>query len=326
MTSRKLAPLFLVLAVLALPAVTALAGEPGLVIADAPIVSDQKAGSVLVFNLYASSSTNPSAENTRINLTNTNSTEGTIVHLFFIDGRTCSVADSFVCLSKSQTTSILASDVDPDVMGYLIAVAVNDAGLPIKFNYLIGDEYIRLISGHAANLAAEAISALDPPTQATPEMTVTLSFDGVAYNYLPRALAIDSIPSAKDGNETLLVINRLGGSLVSGAATIGSVFGIMYDEQEAGYSFSFSPGTCQYRATLSDSFPRTTPRFTNVIPAGSTGWAKFWGTTDKALLGAVINRAVTLSAATFGGGHNLHKLTWTKAGSFEIPVFTATCN
>ncbi|HWQ35730.1 MAG TPA: hypothetical protein VNQ79_22995 [Blastocatellia bacterium] len=326
MTSRKLAQMFLVLAILALPAVAALAGEPGLVIADAPIVSDQKAGSVLVFNLYASSSTNPSAENTRINLTNTNSTEGTIVHLFFIDGRTCSVADSFVCLSKSQTTSILASDVDPDVMGYLIAVAVNDAGLPIKFNYLIGDEYIRLISGHAANLAAEAISALDPPTQATPEMTVALSFDGVAYNYLPRALAIDSIPSAKDGNETLLVINRIGGSLVSGAATIGSVFGIMYDQQEAGYSFSFSPGTCQYRATLSDSFPRTTPRFTNVIPAGSTGWAKFWGTTDKALLGAVINKAVTLSAATFGGGHNLHKLTWTKAGSFEIPVFTATCN
>jgi hypothetical protein len=326
MTSRKLAQLFLVLAILALPAVAAVAGEPGLVIADAPIVSDQKAGSVLVFNLYASSSTNPSAENTRINLTNTNSTEGTSVHLFFIDGRTCSVADSFVCLSKSQTTSILASDVDPDVMGYLIAIAVNEAGLPIKFNYLIGDEFVRLISGHAANLAAEAISALDPPTQATPEMTVTLSFDGTAYNYLPRALAIDSIPSAKDGNETLLVINRIGGSLVSGAAAIGSVFGIMYDEQEAGYSFSFSPGTCQYRATLSDSFPRTTPRFTNVIPAGSTGWAKFWGTTDKALLGAVINKAVTLSAATFGGGHNLHKLTWTRAGSFEIPVFTATCN
>lgn len=326
MTPRKLTQVFLVLAALLLLAAGAQAGEPGLVIADSAIISDQKAGSVLIYNLYASSSINPLAENTRINLTNTNSTEGAIIHLFFIDGRTCSVADSFVCLSKSQTTSILASDVDPDVMGYLIAVAVNGDGLPVKFNYLIGDEYVRLISGHAANLGAEAVTALDPPTQATSEMTVTLNFDGTAYNYLPRALAVDSIPSAKDGNDTLLIVNRLGGSLVSGAATIGSIFGIMYDQQEAGYSFSFSPGTCQYRSSLSDSFPRTTPRFTSVIPSGNTGWAKLWGTSDKALTGAVINKTTIPGAGTFAGGHNLHKLTWTKVGSYEIPVFTATCN
>lgn len=326
MTSQKLTQVFLVLTAFLLLATGARAGEPGLVIADSAIISDQKAGSVLIYNLYASSSVNPLAENTRINLTNTNSTEGTIIHLFFIDGRTCSVADSFVCLSKSQTASILASDVDPDVVGYLIAIAVNGDGLPIKFNYLIGDEYVRLISGHGANLGAEAVAALDPPTQATAEMTVTLNFDGTAYNYLPRALAVDSIPSAKDGNDTMLVVNRLGGSLVSGADGIGSIFGIMYDQQEAGYSFNFSPGSCQYRASLSDSFPRTTPRFSNVIPSGNTGWAKFWGTSDKALTGAVINKVTIPGAGAFGGGHNLHKLTWTRAGSYEIPVFTATCN
>lgn len=327
MTSRKFAQAFLVLtAAFVLTGVAlAQASEPGLVIGDSPLVSDQKAGSVLIYNMYASSSTNPSAENTRFNVTNTNAIQGVIVHLFFIDGRTCSVADSFLCLSKSQTASLLASDIDPDVTGYIVAIAINEYGLPIKFNYLIGDEYVRLLTGHTANLGAEAISALAPPDTATPDMTITLNFDGIQYNYLPRALAIDAIPSTKDGNNTMLVINRIGGSLVSGALGIGSIFGIMYDAQEAGYSFSFAPGTCQFRASLTDSFPRTTPRFGNIIPAGSTGWAKFWGTSDRALTGAVLNKAVIAGASNFDGGHNLHKLTWSAVGSFEIPVFTATC-
>ncbi len=323
MTSRKLTQMFLALAALVMMAMSALA-DPGQVI-PSDVVSDQKAGSVLIYNLYASSSTDPSKENTRINITNTDDKDGVFVHLFFVDGGSCAVADSYICLSKSQTTSILASDVDPDTRGYIVAVAVNNAGEPINFNKLIGDEYVKLASGHAANLGAEAIEAkFRAPLAADADMTAVLSFDGNVYGKLPRVLAVDNIASAKDGNNTLLVVNRIGGSLVSGASGIGSIFGILYDELEAGYSFNVAGG-CQLRATLSDSFPRTAPRFTNVIPAGSTGWMKFWATADVAILGAAINLNASASATSFNGGHNLHKLTYTNS-AYRVPVFTAMCS
>jgi hypothetical protein len=326
--------MFLALAALMILAMSALA-DPG-VRAD-NIVSDQKAGSVLVYNLYASSSTDPSRENSRINITNTNDRDGIFVHLFFVDGRSCAVADSYICLSKSQTTSILASDVDPDVRGYIVAVAVNSYGIPVDFDYLIGDEYVKLASGHAANLGAEAIEALDPsliirdaqgrvvfdPNEAA-NMTFVIAFDGVHYGLVPRVLALDSIASPRDGNDTLLVVNRVGGSLQTGGGNIGSMFGILFDELEAGYSYQIAGG-CQLVNSLSDNFPRTTPRLTNIIPAGSTGWTKFWATANVGILGAAINKNTSASATSFNGGHNLHKLTYT-ADAYRVPVFTAMCS
>jgi len=41
------------------------------------------------------------------------------VHLFFVDGATCSIADSLVCLTPNQTASFLASDIDPGTTGYI---------------------------------------------------------------------------------------------------------------------------------------------------------------------------------------------------------------
>jgi hypothetical protein len=330
MTSRTLTQMFLALTALVVLAMSALAADPGTPIPDASAVSDQKAGSVLIYNLYASSSTNPAAQNTRINITNTDDVNGVFVHLFFVDGSSCSVADSFICLSKSQTTSFLASDIDPDVMGYIVAVAVDSDGLPRQFNKLIGDEYVKLASGHAANLGAEAVAKLTNTNVVSTDGSVAaLFFDGAAlagsYNALPRVLAVDSVASAKDGNDTLLVVNRIGGNLSSSAATLGSIFGILYDELESGHSFTFSGG-CQLKATLSDAFPRTTPRYTSVVPAGSTGWLKFWSPSDIAILGSVINKNTQASATSFNGGHNLHKLTLSAAANYTIPVFTAMCS
>jgi hypothetical protein len=180
---------------------------PGLSFPATSEASDQKAGSVLVYNVYASSPSLPNAQNAAISITNIHPAESTFVHLFFVDGSTCSVADSSICLTPNQTIRFLTSDLDPGTTGYLIAVAVNGIGCPVSFNYLIGDEYVKFASGHAANLQAEAISALAGGLPLCDERSLTaeLAFDNISYNALPRVLAVDGIPDRALGNDTLLV-------------------------------------------------------------------------------------------------------------------------
>jgi hypothetical protein len=293
-------------------------------------VSDQKAGSVLIYPIYSSTTASFARANTRINITNTDSTRRVAVHFFFIEEDAATVADAYVCLTPNQTASFLASDLDPDVTGYLIAVAVDErTGCPINFNHLIGDEYVKLGSGHAANLPAEAFAALTgaPPVCSGGATTVDLNFDGVSYNAAPRVLAADNLPSAVDGNSTLLVIDRLGGSLVTGLSTIGQIAGVVYDDTENAFSFEFSTSRRQFRSVISNAFPRTVPRISNVIPSGRAGWMKFWRPTDGAIIGAMINfnPNATANASAFNQGHNLHKLTLTTEASFNMPVFPPSC-
>ena len=85
--------------------------------------------------------------------------------------------------------------------------------------------------------------------------------------------------------------------------------------------------TCQYAATLTDSVPRTTPRLSTIIPAGRTGWFKLAGTSEIGIFGATINLNpnVASSSGAYNGGHNLHKLTFTNAMTYIIPIFPPTC-
>jgi hypothetical protein len=329
-TSRNLTSALLAIFALVLMSAAALAADPGLRYPEAAEVSDQKAGSVLFYNFYTSGATSGNAQNTRVNITNTSTTSSANVHLFFV-ADSCQVADSYICLTPNQTASFLASDIDPGVSGYIVAVASDRNGCPISFNFLIGDEYIKTTTGHAANLGAEAFSALFAdvlPDCDANSTTAVLTFDGgtTGYNRVPRVLAASSIPSRADGNDTLLVINRVGGNLATGAATLSTLFGLLYDDAESVFSFSVSGG-CQLRSSLSNTFPRTTPRFESVIPAGRTGWLKIGSQSDIGILGAMINANANAGAqaGAFNGGHNLHKLTLSAAASYTIPVFPPSC-
>src|SRR5262249_7894691 len=264
----------------------------GNLLASTSEVSDQKAGSVLIYNIYTSSVTSSNNQNTRINLTNTDVSRPAMVHLYFVDGASCSVADSYICLTPHQTSSFLMSYIDPGVTGYIVAVAVDRQGCPIDFNRLIGDAYVKFSTGHAANLAAESISALAGGLPSCNENSVTaqLNFDGVSYNRLPRVLALDNIPSRGDGNDSMLVLNRIGGNLTVGAATLSYIFGIFYNDVEIGVSFSFSPRSCQFRSIISNTFPRITQRFEQFVPAGHTGWFRIYSLSDQGILGAVFNQ------------------------------------
>src|SRR5205085_5946246 len=184
-------------------------------------------------------------------------------------------------------------------------------------------------SGHAANLGAEAIAAL-PGGLAfcnANSSTATLAFDGISYNPVPHVLAADNIGSRADGNDTLLIVNRIGGNLATGASTLGTLFGLFYDDTERSLSFNLAAGTCQLRTSITNNTPRITPRFDQFVPAGRTGWFKVWVPGLFGITGAILNTNPNsgTSAGAFGQGHNLHVLTNTNTASYTIPIFPAGC-
>jgi hypothetical protein len=328
--NRLFARLLCALSLLVALSAGALAADPGSPIpfqSPSPRVNDQQRGFMLIYNIYTSSASNPAAQNTRFNITNTSDQFPIAVHLFFVEGSTCGISDRYICLTKNQTATFLASELDPGTTGYLLAVTTTAEGFPLNFDFLIGDAYVKFDTGFFGNLAAEAI----PSQIAFPFVSADGTLGGVAVGALPRTLAVDYIGSRADGNETLLVVNSIGGNYLTGANTIGTLFGLLYNDQEEPHSWGRAGNGCQLLTQLNDGFPRTTPRFGIVIPSGQSGWMKFWSTTtidnrpvfgtatdSRALLGAVFQRnpTVTATAGSFQGARNLHKLT-TLASIFE---------
>jgi hypothetical protein len=311
-----------------------LAVGPGLPLPPASAVSDQKLGSVLFFNTYTSAGAFPALENTRINITNVNPNLATFVHLYLVDGASCSAADTFICLTANQTASFTAAEVDPGVRGYVVAVAVSgETGCPISFNFLTGDEYVKYGTGNQANLGAEAF-ANSAPTGANVEFCnansdrANLVFDGLSYNRVPLVLASSSIPSIVDDNFTRVILNRVGGSLVTGASGIGNVFILVFDDAEHINSTVITTPFCHVEVIPGlNGLPRIIGGWTNFIPAGSTGWLKLWSSSGFGLIGAEINfnPFTDVSGNKFNGGHNLHKLTLAPFVVVEVPVFPPSC-
>lgn len=347
-TSRKLTLSLLALFALVVMSASALAADPGSPYPATSEVSDQKAGSLLIYNYYnAGSGGEGSSNNTRINITNTSSTDSAYVHLFYASNTFgCSVADHFICLTKNQTATFEMADIDPLSEGYIVAVAVDYyTGCPVAFNHLIGDEFINA-DGYVANLGAEAFAALwggPGGTSVAPLLpdcdensaAAVLRFNGVVgtkagagYNRAPSVLAISSL-APPDTSDTRVIINRLGGSLFTSSDSVGSMFVWLFDDAENAFSFTISGG-CQYRADWTSTSPRVAPRLGTIIPPDRSGWAKLWATSaisssnpgPRGIIGAVLVKG---DEGGYNGGRNLHKLTLTPNDGYLMPVFPPTC-
>jgi hypothetical protein len=344
-TSRKLTHVLFAVFTLALMSVAALAQPgnvgpvPGSAIPASSEASDMKQGALLVYNYYNSDASNVSAIDTKINITNTNVTSSTVVHFFFVSStNNCSVADFKTELTQSQTYSFLVSDFDPGNRGFIVAVAESEGGLPINFNYLIGDLFLKDLSKQAnlsavsfaaqwtnanngGTITAEGFWPVVGGSESASTVDVTFGTTG-SYNALGNALAVSNIPSLAAGDRTYLVINRPSGSYVTATDSVGTLFGLLYDDAEQSQSFQLPSGGCQTQGVLGDSFPRTAPRFTTVIPAGRTGWMKVYNTGgNTGIVGAVVTYNTT-DNVNFWGGHNLHVITKTTGtNTATFPVF-----
>jgi uncharacterized repeat protein (TIGR01451 family) len=287
-----------------------------------PVSSSQRAGSILLFPLYSSSSTISSRHNTRVNITNVDPFRPAYLHLFFIEGEGATIADSFLCLTANQTVSFLMAELDPDVTGYLIVVAVDENGCPIQQNSLIGDAFFRLATDHSGNIAAEAIAALSPLPCSRTETTTRLQFDGVSYSLLGQTLAASHLPSPASGERTMIVLASIGGNLADKMTPIGTLFGLIFNDTEQGFSFSTTEG-CQMMRTLTSTYPRSTPRFPTIIPAGRSGWMKIWPTeSNQAFVGLIVTDGQ--GRLGYGGARPLHKLTLGTT-SVVMPVIAPSC-
>lgn len=306
----------------------ALAADPGTVLPATSEASDQKPGSLLIYNYYSSDSANQNQRNTTLNITNASVSRPVIVHFFFVT-QSCSVADFKSTLTQNQTLSLSLSDVDPDVTGYVMAVAENAEGLPIAHNFLIGDLYFRdaekSVGLAAISFAANWTSGAAIPSGTGASPTVSIQFNGQAggYNRLPAAVAMANFPSRAAGDRTLLILNSIGGDYaVDAGLGTRSIFGLLYDDMEQSQSFSLS-FNCQYARVLDDSNPRVVPRISTTIPAGRTGWMKLYSPdSTRGLVGAMVIWNLTSGISNMGA-HNLHHLTLTDGAgtTASLPVY-----
>ncbi len=280
-------------------------------------VSDQKAGSVLVFPYYTS--TIGGGSDTRMSVSNiSNGTGLSYVHLFLMDGTSCQQSDFFLCLTPNATFGFKASDYDPGNTGYLIAVAVNAQGVPIQNNVLIGNAFVNTPQ-FADNYGAESFAANSFAVATVEGNAATLYFDHTGYDAVPKQFAVE-IQSPIDAPGQQIVTAGLSGNLVtsqlSGAAQVG--IGQAYNEKEVFASFSsWLTGACQARATISTTSPRVPNGLGILIKAGQAGSLKF-------NVGGGVGLLLTPRTAPWRGIRTLHK-TQTTATTLTIPIFAPIC-
>lgn len=267
-------------------------------------LSSETPGSVLVYNIYTSQASDPSLQNTRITITNTNLNTSVIVRFWFIEGASGGVSVIHdECLPQKGTKSFLASDLDIGITGYMIASAINSDGVPIRFNFLVGDEYVKLSSGHSGNLPAQACSAFYGSTNSTNPLDGKLVFDGsTGYSLLPKIVAAANIPHPFNSGIAKLILNSLNGDvpLNGSVSALGQLSLVTYDED----------GTT-LKSVLRTWGAQQIESLTVNTYFGSTSVPTAWLRVSKSLTcatgftGAVICDNGGIGLVQIPGGHNL---------------------
>ncbi|HYE73664.1 MAG TPA: hypothetical protein VEF04_10045 [Blastocatellia bacterium] len=304
-----------ILALLTSAAMAQLTAPPGDV-----RISDQKAGSILVFPYYTSDG---ATADTSIVISHAGGTGNVNIHLFFVDGSNCGIADAGLTLTPHATLEFPVSAFDPMITGYLIAVAVDDAGCPVNQNVLIGHAFVKTppnyIAGGAGQVrgdyGAEAIRAISPtPVNCNDGI---IRFDNVAYEAVPNAFVAQIQSPVTVVGQTIVLASLQGGA--GGIMDPIGQFGVGYifDPNERPFSFSgFLRSGCHSITTLTTNSPRVNFGMSNVLKAGQTGLIKF--VTRVGGVGLIFTPD---NATGFMGIRTLHKYATTTTTTLTVPIF-----
>jgi hypothetical protein len=293
----------------------------------AAVVGDQKPGSVLFFNRYTSSASNPSRENTTVNLTNTNPTSSVFIRLFLINSATCQSQEVELCLAAQQTLSFQMSDLDPGVKGYGVAVATNQAGEPVQFNWLMGNTIVKqsaanVLKPFTSVLAAMAIAKRSPGALvAGPGNEAEMIFDDAIYDRLPAQVAFDGVPSQGNAANTTVVslyrpVPNLGNGVSNPTVQITG-WGTNALNQVVTTSGNLSVAC--YSDFAVSAFRLSPVAVAQLLPPSTTAWFAASTVDMQPLLGSQLN------SGEFNGGNNARSLSLASEYRIRIPISPVAC-
>lgn len=285
-------------------------------------VSDQKAGSILVFPYYTSDG---GLADTSIVISHAGGSGNVNVHLFFVDGATCGIADAPVSLTPNGTIEFTTSSFDPMITGYLIAVAVDNNGCPVEQNVLIGHAFVKAPAGYIAagagavrgDYGAEAFWA--DPMNMFPNLKVcdgVIKFDGMMYDAAPNAFAVQIQSPVTVPGQTIVLASLQGANgSMDPTGQLGT--GYVFDPNEKPFSFvGFLQSACLSRTPITIASPRIPFGMSKAIKAGQTGLMKF-----NTRVGSVGLLFTPDNSTGFLGIRTLHKYSVTTATTLTVPVF-----
>jgi hypothetical protein len=291
----------------------------------AKAIGDQKPGSVLFFNRFTSSASNSLRENTLLSLTNTNVAASTFVRLFLISNASCEINELTLCLGAQQTTSVLLSDVDPGVTGYLIAIATDGSGRPHNFNWLIGQAVIKQPTATGAATAVLGAYTVakrrEGALSADGNNLTEMIFDDLNYDRLPAQLAFDSVPSQVSGaNTTQLSLFRPLPNLAGGLANATvQITGAGRDSQNQSVTTSGNISLNCFAQPTVASLRLSPTNVTNLIPPGTTAWFTASTVDLQPLLGVLLN------TGEYNSGTVARALSYSAEYRIKVPVMTLAC-
>lgn len=181
-------------------------------------VSNQKPGSILVFPYFVTPSETSS---TQISVNNLHLRTAIKLKVFHVHV-TGTVVPSEITVDAFSSAEIpLPDGLGDRAAGFVVAVAVDEAGIPVSFNNLIGFEYVKRSDSNMGLLYADAYPALFSGTLpgANPNATeVMLPLDGFTYGMSVAEMAVGDIPLTP-GSSTTIVVCTLPRTLRSEAGT-----------------------------------------------------------------------------------------------------------
>ena len=238
--------------------------------------SSSKAGSILFFHKFTSSTSQPSNVNTLITLTNLHSRDGVVVRLAWVYG--CAVETDFLTLAANQTRTLLASDYTPNQTGYLMALAVTSTGVPMQFNWLIGSASYRDARGFEVTYNAVGVAKrTGGGARLVNEALAEVLFNNTEYDRLPKQVAVDNLqnqdPNATGGDAALktdVAVYSPPSNLATAATPSVKFDAVLLDQSGRPY-----PQVVESGCGINSPIASVWAPFNSVITAQRQGYATF---------------------------------------------------